>query len=348
MVQATKYGILDPMTFNCSRLISYHDMVMVVGTAVMMIVVYFLLFAICRRWLLDGYSCRFKTKCNWLEFCWTLIPGGILGVLGYFSWENLYYMELTDKADYHVKVIGHQWYWEYEYFLDFFSHSVPTGVDGAEDSFVDSLVSTNSSAELTKVSLPKAAFGEYKEEVGSAVFEKVKNSELPLMADPLSYMSGVWGSMGLDSGLLGMVEMKSSSIGGSAQMSYDSYIVDISPYRSMEWWDDNDSAGELPFLGQGSADNVLYLPVNKTTELTVCTADVIHSWGVQSLGVKMDAVPGRANHLGIHPYRVGYAYGNCYELCGYGHSVMPITVLVLPESEFLSALGRMTYRAVTS
>lgn len=49
MVQATKYGILDPMTFNCRRLISYHDMVIVVGTAVMMIVVYFLLFAICRR-----------------------------------------------------------------------------------------------------------------------------------------------------------------------------------------------------------------------------------------------------------------------------------------------------------
>lgn len=191
MVQATKYGILDPITFNCRRLISYHDMVIVVGTAVMMIVVYFLLFAICRRWLLDGYSCRFKTKCNWLEFCWTLIPGGILGVLGYFSWENLYYMELTDKADYHVKVIGHQWYWEYEYFLDFFSHSVPTGVDGAEDSFVDRLVRTNRRAELTKVRLPKAAFGEYKEEVGSAVFEKVKNSELPLIADPLSYMSGV-------------------------------------------------------------------------------------------------------------------------------------------------------------
>lgn len=66
---------------------------------------------------MQGYGCRFKTKCNWLEFCWTLIPGLILCVLGYFSWENLYSMELTEKADYHLKVIGHQWYWEYEYFV---------------------------------------------------------------------------------------------------------------------------------------------------------------------------------------------------------------------------------------
>lgn len=65
-----------------------------------------------------------------------------------------------------------------------------------------------------------------------------------------------------------------------------------------------------------------------------------------ALGVKMDAVPGRVNHLGIHPYRVGLAYGNCYELCGYGHRVMPICVAVVSKPVFQGALSGVLTEAL--
>lgn len=52
------------------------------------------------------------------------------------------------------------------------------------------------------------------------------------------------------------------------------------------------------------------------------------------------------NHLGVHPYRVGLAYGNCYELCGYGHSVMPICVAVVSKDAFHGILGSILVRAL--
>nr|YP_010393104.1 cytochrome c oxidase subunit II [Dicyathifer mannii]UPX89158.1 cytochrome c oxidase subunit 2 [Dicyathifer mannii] len=319
MVEGGKYGFLDPMTENCSRLVSYHDMVMVVSVGVMFIVVYFLLFALYRQSLLSGYSCRFKTKCNWLEFCWTLIPGLVLIVLGYFSWENLYLMEVTDKASYHVKVVGHQWYWEYEYFLW----------------FQGDLVEEPSEIEWSKESLGL---------VPSVEAASIDSSEAWGLSNSYMDVQDYLASVGLSESVLYTEEMVSFL--GDMYLSYDSYKQAFNEVRSDFSMEGNASSDLLPFLGQAGVSNILYLPLNKTTEVTVCTADVIHSWGVPALGVKMDAVPGRANHLGIHPYRVGYAYGNCYELCGYGHSVMPIVVLVVPESDFLGVIGKLVRRAI--
>nr|YP_010943513.1 cytochrome c oxidase subunit II [Mactra cumingii]WLS55693.1 cytochrome c oxidase subunit 2 [Mactra cumingii] len=72
-------------------------------------------------------------------------------------------------------------------------------------------------------------------------------------------------------------------------------------------------------------------------EVKVSTSDVMHSWGVPALGVKVDAIPGRVNVVGINPLTSGFYFGNCYELCGPGHSSMPIFVGVFNRmnSEFL-------------
>nr|QSF20368.1 cytochrome c oxidase subunit II [Mactra sp. WB-F]WIM35472.1 cytochrome c oxidase subunit 2 [Mactra sp.] len=61
-------------------------------------------------------------------------------------------------------------------------------------------------------------------------------------------------------------------------------------------------------------------------EVKVSTSDVMHSWGVPALGVKADAIPGRVNVVGVNPLTSGFYFGNCYELCGPGHSSMPIFV----------------------
>jgi cytochrome c oxidase subunit 2 len=50
-----------------------------------------------------------------LEIAWTAIPALILVLIAVPSFRLLYYMDRTQTADMTVKVIGHQWYWSYEY-----------------------------------------------------------------------------------------------------------------------------------------------------------------------------------------------------------------------------------------
>nr|BBB87230.1 cytochrome c oxidase subunit 2 [Moniezia expansa] len=63
--------------------------------------------------------------------------------------------------------------------------------------------------------------------------------------------------------------------------------------------------------------------------LMVTSADVIHSFHVPSLNVKMDAIPGRLNHLFFYPRMYGVFLGYCAELCGVNHGVMPICIEVV-------------------
>lgn len=57
--------------------------------------------------------------------------------------------------------------------------------------------------------------------------------------------------------------------------------------------------------------------------------DVLHSLGIPGLGIKLDSVPGRLNSLVIETQDTGLFPGACYELCGRGHRVIPVRVLVL-------------------
>lgn len=52
--------------------------------------------------------------------------------------------------------------------------------------------------------------------------------------------------------------------------------------------------GQLRLL---EVDERLVLPTNSLVRLLVTSADVIHSWAVPSLGVKIDAIPGRLNQV---------------------------------------------------
>jgi len=73
-------------------------------------------------------------------------------------------------------------------------------------------------------------------------------------------------------------------------------------------------------------DNSLILPIKTNIRLIVTSTDVIHSWAVPSLAVKIDAVPGRTNTGTVYIKRPGRFFGQCSEICGKGHSVMPIVV----------------------
>ena len=81
-------------------------------------------------------------------------------------------------------------------------------------------------------------------------------------------------------------------------------------------------------------DNRLVLPVGRPIKLIITGADVIHSFAVPSLWVKMDAVPGRLNEKSFSIEKPGVYYGQCSELCGARHGFMPIAIEALPPAQF--------------
>lgn len=83
-----------------------------------------------------------------------------------------------------------------------------------------------------------------------------------------------------------------------------------------------------------TADNALVVPVKTTVRLLVTAGDVIHSFAVPAFGVKMDGVPGRINETWFEVTETGTYYGQCSEICGTGHSFMPIEVRVVTRPEF--------------
>ena len=83
-----------------------------------------------------------------------------------------------------------------------------------------------------------------------------------------------------------------------------------------------------------AVDNRLVLPAGRPVRLIITAADVIHSFAVPSLWVKMDAVPGRLNEKSFTIEKPGVYYGQCSELCGARHAFMPIAVEALPPEQF--------------
>lgn len=83
-----------------------------------------------------------------------------------------------------------------------------------------------------------------------------------------------------------------------------------------------------------STDVPLVLPVDTNIRILVTAADVLHSWAMPSLGVKMDAVPGRTNETWARITRPGIYYGQCSELCGKDHGFMPIELHAVSKEKF--------------
>src|SRR5690606_24343682 len=94
------------------------------------------------------------------------------------------------------------------------------------------------------------------------------------------------------------------------------------------WWE-----VRYPDSGVVTA-NQLHLPVGRPVDLTLRSADVIHSFWVPRLGGKLDMIPGRSNVLRLQADEAGVFRGQCSEFCGTQHSHMAISVQAQPEAEF--------------
>ena len=99
-------------------------------------------------------------------------------------------------------------------------------------------------------------------------------------------------------------------------MGFDSYIV---PPTEL-------TVGDFRLL---ETDNRVSLPTQTPVRVLVTRGDVLHSWAIPSLGLKVDAVPGRLNQLSVEINSVGVFYGQCSEICGANHRFIPIAIQFL-------------------
>lgn len=220
MAQWGQLTFQDAASPIITELINLHDHAILVVALVVSFVRYILTVII-----LTSYTSRKIIDADTLETIWTIIPAVILIILALPSLRLLYLMDEIPQAQVVFKVIGHQWYWSYEYI-------------------------------------------------------------------------------------------------GLLPFAFDSFILptsDLPPggFRLLE------------------VDHRAVLPIDTEIQALVTAADVIHSWAIPSLGVKIDAIPGRINQVGLNILRPGVFYGQCSEICGADHSFIPIVIEAVNLDTFL-------------
>nr|ACH81768.1 cytochrome oxidase subunit 2 [Nasonia longicornis] len=189
------------------NMIMFHDHAMLIIMMIISLIIYMISFMTYNKFinrnLLEGQM---------IEIIWTIIPMILLIFLAVPSLKILYLTDEINIPNITVKIIGHQWYWSYEY-------------------------------------------NDFK------------------------------------------------------MINFDSFMIkDSNMFRLLD------------------VDNRMILPYNTQVRMLINSTDVIHSFTIPSLGVKVDAVPGRINQISSMIKRPGVFFGQCSEICGVNHSFMP-TVL---------------------
>jgi len=88
--------------------------------------------------------------------------------------------------------------------------------------------------------------------------------------------------------------------------------------------------------------NEVRLPVGVPVEITLNSADVIHSFWIPALGGKMDMIPGRTNRLSLRATKTGTFRGPCAEFCGTSHTMMAFAAVAMEAGAFRQWLAEQT------
>lgn len=198
----------------------FHDHSIIIITIITIITIYIIINIIInkftRRSIIEGQE---------IEFIWTIIPAITLIFIAIPSLHLLYLTDEIFNSQISIKVLGHQWYWSYEY-SDF-------------------------------------------------------NKE------------------------------------------FDSFIIPESDIN-------------LNSIRLLETDNNLVIPINTNIKFLISSTDVIHSWTIPSLGLKIDAIPGRLNQCFSSSNRPGLYFGQCSEICGANHRFIPISIEITSIKNFIN------------
>nr|ALO70759.1 cytochrome c oxidase subunit 2 [Neophonus bruchi] len=104
-------------------------------------------------------------------------------------------------------------------------------------------------------------------------------------------------------------------------IEFDSYMIPMSNLNQFRLLD---------------VDNRIAIPYNSQIRILVTATDVLHSWTIPSLSVKIDATPGRLNQTNIFVSQTGMYIGQCSEICGANHSFMPIIMESISSNFFIN------------
>lgn len=81
-------------------------------------------------------------------------------------------------------------------------------------------------------------------------------------------------------------------------------------------------------------DNCLVLPTGFLVQFNVTSSDVIHSFALPSLGLKIDATAGLLRVVPLNTMKIGTHYGQCSEICGINHAFIPFVLEVTTVPSF--------------
>ena len=101
--------------------------------------------------------------------------------------------------------------------------------------------------------------------------------------------------------------------------------------------DDERKEGQPRLL---ATDTFVVLPIDTKIRLLVTADDVLHAFALPAFGIKLDANPGKINETWMEITREGTYYGQCSEICGAGHSYMPIAIKAVSKAAFDEWVGQ--------
>jgi cytochrome c oxidase subunit 2 len=108
-------GLQNPGAVGMERMISFHNMLLVIITAIVLFVLALMIYIIV-RFNKTANPTPSKTSHNtFIEIVWTVVPIMILVFIAIPSFKLLYFKDRVPPADITLKATGNQWYWSYEY-----------------------------------------------------------------------------------------------------------------------------------------------------------------------------------------------------------------------------------------
>nr|YP_010981965.1 cytochrome c oxidase subunit II [Anotylus gibbulus]UZA61055.1 cytochrome c oxidase subunit II [Anotylus gibbulus] len=113
-----------------------------------------------------------------------------------------------------------------------------------------------------------------------------------------------------------------------SNIEFDSYMIPINEMKSYNF----------RLL---DVDNRMVIPYSSQIRMLVTSSDVIHSWTIPSMNIKIDATPGRLNQVSMFTNRTGIFFGQCSEICGANHSFMPIVIESISPNLFMNWISKM-------
>ena len=108
-------GFQEAVTPTMEKIDSFHDFVNILSIIIALFVMVLLLIVIFRFNEKSNPTPTTTTHNLPLEIAWTVIPILILVAMAVPSLKLMYFADRVDDPDMTLKIIGHQWYWTYEY-----------------------------------------------------------------------------------------------------------------------------------------------------------------------------------------------------------------------------------------